>query len=89
MPAAFIGTPLTLKLQSFNIFGGAVQDLATCAAYPVTPIGSGRFGPVAEALAVGSGADLGLASQAVARSDDFGLASDPYPNFLDLGLASA
>jgi hypothetical protein len=89
VPAAYIGTQLTLKLQSFNIFGGAVQDLATCAAYTVTPIGSGRFGPLAEALAIGSSTDLGRASQAAAREDDFGLASDPYPNFLDLGLASA
>lgn len=89
VPAAYIGTPLTVKLQAFNIFGGAAQDLATCTPYPVTPIGSGRFGPVAETLAVGSGPDLGLASQAATRSDDFGLASDPYPNFLDLGLASS
>ena len=55
----------------------------------MTPIGSGRFGPVAEAMSLGQSADHGLASQAPARSDDFGLASDPYPNFLDLGLASA
>lgn len=89
VPAAYIGTPLTVKLQAFNIFGGAAQDLATCTAYTVTPIGSGRFGPVAETLAVGSGPDLGLASQAATRSDDFGFASDPYPNFLDLGLASS
>ncbi|AYO85899.1 phage tail protein [Methylobacterium brachiatum] len=89
VPAAYIGATLTVKLQSFNIFGGAVQDLATCAAYTVTPIGSGRFGPLAEALALGSSTDLGRASQAAAREDDFGLASDPYPNFLDLGLASA
>ncbi|MEE7446648.1 hypothetical protein MRF4_01735 [Methylobacterium radiotolerans] len=89
VPAAYIGTPLTLKLQAFNIFGGAAQDLATCTPYTVTPVGSGRFGPVAETLAVGSGPDLGLTSQAATRSDDFGLASDPYPNFLDLGLASS
>jgi hypothetical protein len=89
VPAASIGTRLTVKLQAINIFGGAVQDLATCTAYTVTPIGSGRFGPVAETLAVGSGPDLGLASQEATRSDDFGLASDPYPTFLDLGLASS
>ncbi|MDE4909948.1 phage tail protein [Methylobacterium sp. 092160098-2] len=89
VPAAYIGTPLTVKLQAFNIFGGAAQDLATCTPYTVTPIGSGRFGPVAETLAVGSGPDLGFASQAATRSDDFGFASDPYPNFLDLGLASS
>ncbi|MHB2211508.1 GTA baseplate fiber-binding domain-containing protein [Methylobacterium sp. CM6257] len=89
VPAAYIGTPLTLKLQAFNIFGGAAQDLATCTPYPLTPIGLGRFGPVAETLAVGSGPDLGLASQAATQSDNFGLASDPYPDLFDLGLASS
>ncbi|WP_457105899.1 phage tail protein [Methylobacterium sp. P5_C11] len=89
VPAAYIGTTLTLKLQAFNIFGDALQDLATCTPYTVTPIGSGRFGPVAETLALGRGADHGFASQTAVRNDDFGRASDPYPNFLDLGLVSA
>ncbi len=39
-----MGVPISLKLQSFNVFGGAVQDLATCVAYTYTPIGSGRMG---------------------------------------------
>lgn len=89
LPEAYVGVPLTLKLQSFNVFGGAIQDLATCAAYAYTPVGSGNLGPVAAALAVGNPVDLGLASQTAAQSDDFGLASDPYPSFIDLGLASA
>ncbi|MGF3025539.1 phage tail protein [Methylobacterium aquaticum] len=89
LPAAYVGVPLSLKLQSFNVFGGAVQDLATCVAYTYTPLGSGRMGPVAEALAVGNPVDLGIASQVAAQSDDFGLASDPYPFFIDLGLASS
>ncbi|MFH6786328.1 MULTISPECIES: phage tail protein [Methylobacterium] len=89
LPAAYVGVPISLKLQSFNVFGGAVQDLATCVAYTYTPVGSGRMGPVAEALAVGNPVDLGIASQVAAQADDFGLASDPYPIFIDLGLASA
>ncbi|WP_246775859.1 phage tail protein [Methylobacterium aquaticum] len=89
LPAAYIGVPISLKLQSFNVFGGAVQDLATCVAYAYTPVGSGRMGPVAEALAAGNPVDLGIASQVAALSDDFGLASDPYPIFIDLGLASS
>ncbi|AWB23249.1 hypothetical protein DA075_22045 [Methylobacterium currus] len=89
LPAPYVGVPLSLKLQSFNVFGGAVQDLATCVAYPYTPVGSGRMGPVSEALAAGNPVDLGLASQVAAQADDFGLASDPYPTVIDLGLASS
>ncbi|UHC16074.1 phage tail protein [Methylobacterium currus] len=89
LPAPYVGVPLSLKLQSFNVFGGAVQDLATCVAYPYTPVGSGRMGSVSEALAAGNPVDLGLASQVAAQADDFGLASDPYPTVIDLGLASS
>ncbi|MET7242506.1 phage tail protein [Methylobacterium sp. EM32] len=89
LPDAWIGVPVTVKLQSFNVFGGGLQDLATCVAYPYTPAGSGRIGPVAATLAVGNPVDLGLASQIAAQADDFGLASDPYPFFIDLGLASS
>jgi hypothetical protein len=89
LPPAYIGDMFYLKLQSFNIFGGAVQDISTCTAYTYRPIGSGMFGPVAQALAAGSNIDCGLASAAAAEYDDFGFASDPYPNFVDLGLASS
>ncbi|TNC07123.1 hypothetical protein FF100_33680 [Methylobacterium terricola] len=89
LPAAYLGVPISFKLQSFNVFGEGVQDLATCVAYTYTPVGSGRMGPVAEALAVGNPVDLGIASQTAAQADDFGLASDPYPFFIDLGLASS
>ena len=88
LPAGTIGTALTLKFQSFNIYGGALQDLSTCAAYVVTPVGSGLFGPTASAIAAGTGFDEGLASQAATQADDYGIASDPYTDPLDEGLAS-
>jgi hypothetical protein len=44
---------------------------------------------VAQALAIGTNLDYGLASAGVLESDDFGLASDPYATVIDLGLASA
>ena len=88
LPTASIGTRLTLKFQSFNIYGGATQDLATCTAYPVTPVGSGLFGPTAQEIATGTSFDEGLASQPAAQADDYGLASDPYTSPLDEGLAS-
>jgi hypothetical protein len=81
--------PLYLKFQSFNIFGGPVQDISTCAVYVYTPRGSGALGAVAKALSVGANLDYGLASGGINESDDFGLASDAYSTVLDLGLASA
>ncbi len=89
LPALYIGQTFYLKLQSFNVFGNAVQDLSSCVAYPYTPVGSGRVGPVAQALAVGTNLDCGLASGTATQADDFGLASDPYPNLIDLGVASS
>ena len=88
LPAGTIGTPLTLKFQSFNIYGGAAQDLSTCAPYTVTPVGSGLFGPTAQEIATGASFDEGLASQAATQTDDYGQASDPYTSPLDDGLAS-
>jgi hypothetical protein len=89
LPGGYIGTPLYLKFQSFNIFGESVQDIWTCAAYVYTPTGAGKLGPIAQAMSVGANLDYGLASSGVNESDDFGLASDPYSAVLDLGLASA
>ncbi len=88
LPAAAIGQTLSLKFASFNTFGGALQDLSTCTAYAVTPVGSGLYGPVAQALGQGSPLDEGAASLAVDESDSFGLASDPYTDGIDMGLAS-
>ena len=88
LPTAYIGTTLTLKFQSFNIWGGGVQDLSTCAAYTITPIGSGLLGPTAEEIATGTSFDESLASQPATQTDDYGLASDPYTDPLDEGLAS-
>ena len=88
LPAGTIGIALTLKFQSFNIYGGALQDLSTCAPYVVTPVGSGLFGPTAQEIATGTSFDEGLASQAATQTDDYGIASDPYTDPLDEGLAS-
>lgn len=80
---------LYLKFQSFNIFGGGAQDISTCTVYTYTPVGSGSFGPVAQALSVGTNLDYLYASQPVSESDDFGLASDPYASLIDLGIVSS
>jgi hypothetical protein len=44
LPAAYIGVPLHFKFQSVNIWGNALQDLATCADYLYTPAGTGFGG---------------------------------------------
>ena len=88
LPVGLIGKPLYLKFASFNVFGAAAQDLSTCVAYAMTPIGSGLFGPVASTIAVGGSMDDGLASAAISETDTFGLASDPYTEVIDMGLAS-
>lgn len=41
LPAAYIGVTLYLKFQSFNVYGGGVEDLSTCTPYTVTPAGTG------------------------------------------------
>jgi hypothetical protein len=45
----YIGKTLYLKFQSYNIFGGAAEDLASCTAYVVVPAGTG-FGTGAGGL---------------------------------------
>lgn len=88
LASATIGRPLWLKFASVNVFGRAMQDLATCIAYPVMPVGSGVFGPIAQAIATGTSLDAGYASTTVNESGDYGVASDPYTEGVDMGLAS-
>lgn len=44
LPAQFINQTVYVKLQSFNIFGGGVQDLASCTVYTYIPRGTGFGG---------------------------------------------
>ena len=86
IPASQIGSTVTLKLQSFNIFGGGLQDISTCVAYPYTVHGTGLMGPVASALAVGAALDYGhVSGDAIAESDDLGNVSSPATTIIDLG----
>lgn len=41
LPPQYISRTLYFKFQSYNIFGGAVQDISTCTAYTYTPSGAG------------------------------------------------
>jgi hypothetical protein len=79
LPAAFIGIPLFLKFQSFNIFGRSVEDLSECAVYPYTPSGAGQTpGPVTQALIAGSSLDFRLVSEVVSETDQWGIVADGF-----------
>jgi hypothetical protein len=64
VPQQFIGETIYLKFQSYNQFGGGVQDLASCTAYPFTVsgysfgTGAGGVPSVPTGLASTSGAGL-------------------------------
>jgi hypothetical protein len=72
LPARYVGQALYIKLQSFNVFGGGVQDLSSCAAYTYTPSGVAIDHPVARAELVSTSMDFGLVSGTAALADDFG-----------------
>lgn len=79
LPPAYIGVPLSLKFQSFNIFGQAIEDLSECTVYTYTPSGAGSpIGPVTAALITGSSLDFGLVSSAVSETDQWGIVSDGF-----------
>jgi hypothetical protein len=87
LPSNFIGRTLYFKFQSFNLFGGGVEDLSTCEAYPFTPLGVGVGAPIAAQLAGGVPLDLGAVNAAPALADDFGALVGAVSGALDLGLA--
>ncbi len=79
LPTAFIGVPLFLKFQSFNIFGQSVEDLSECTVYTYTPSGAGRaLGPVTQALLLGQNLDFGLVRAAVTQTDQWGIVTDGF-----------
>ena len=86
LPASEVIQTLYFKLQSFNIFGGGVEPLSSCAAYIYQPTGAGEIGPVASALAAGTGMDWGhVASDVISEDDDFGTIEAPVYSLIDLG----
>jgi hypothetical protein len=79
LPPAFIGVPLFMKFQSFNIFGRSVEDLSECTVYTYTPTGKGQaIGPVTQALLAGTSLDFRLASEVVSQKDQWGIVTDGF-----------
>ena len=79
----------SIKLQSFNVFGGGLQNLAGCTAYTFTPTGVAIDHPVAEAVEVSSGAwDFGAVTDSPVMTDDWGASLTLWVELnLDLGIA--
>lgn len=88
LPAQFVNVELFIKLQSFNVFGGGLQDVSTCTAYTFIPSGVATEHPIGSALAATTVMDFGLTSDAVGTSDDFGTTALPVSIDDDLGLAA-
>jgi hypothetical protein len=88
LPAQYVGVELYLKFQSFNVFGGGLQELSSCTPYTYTPSGTAFAHPVAEAMLLGSPLNFGLVTGTVAVEDDFGTPFALAVEFdVDLGVA--
>jgi hypothetical protein len=88
LPAPYVGVELYIKLQSFNVFGGGMQNLSNCTAYTYTPSGAAFDHPAAEAMLTATVLDFGSVTTAPGVDDDFGT---PFTlsieDFIDLGAA--
>jgi hypothetical protein len=89
LPANFIGKTVYLKFQSFNVFGGGVEDISTCAVYSHVPNGNGQVSQIVLNLQQGIAQDWGYANAPVAQGDDWGTVGNPYYVAVDLGSVSS
>jgi hypothetical protein len=87
LPANLVGLTLYFKFQSFNVFGGGLQDLSDCAVYTYTPSGAGSDNPITAQLGSGIALDLGTLASTAAILDDFGAVSGAAFGSINLGSA--
>ena len=90
IPAGVTGQTIYFKFQSFNGYGGGLQDLADCAVYAIvvgTPAGTSH--PIAIQLHSGVPLDLGQVNVAPTISDDFGPVAQTVSDVIDLGVLAA
>jgi len=83
LPPQYVGQTLYIKLQSFNVFGGGVQELSACTVYTYSPTGVAIDHPIARSLLVSTSMDFGLVTEAVGGADDFGT---PFTLTVELNL---
>jgi hypothetical protein len=79
LPAEYVGKTLYVKLQSFNIWGNALQDLSTVTAYTYNPNGNGQSladNWVWSHLIAGQAVDCGTAGTTIIHTADAGTAGD-------------
>ncbi len=73
LSARYVGREIYIKLQSFNVFGGGVQNIAACTAYTYTPSGTAIDHPVARSWMTATPMDMGSVTTASGVEDDFGV----------------
>lgn len=80
LPQAYVGIPLYFKFPSFNIWGNALQSLASVSSFTYDPNGNGTAFPsgnwVWSQLSSGQNVDCGTAGTTVVHSADAGTAND-------------
>jgi hypothetical protein len=87
LPSQYVGQTIYVKLQSFNIFGGGLQDLSSCTAYTFTPTGGADDHPVARAMQATTVLDFGAVTTSPGVTDDFGTPALAVEIDDDLGSA--
>ena len=88
LPPNLTGQTLYLKFQSFNVFGGGLEDLSACAVYSFTPAATNAH-PIAAQLMSGFALDLGQVTAAPTLADDFGqVVGDAVSGSVDLGAVA-
>jgi hypothetical protein len=89
LPSNFLGQTGYFKFQSFNVFGGGLEDLSTCTVYTHGISSPSTLHPIAAQLETGFALDLGQVADSPTLADDFGhLASDAVVDTIDLGSVS-
>ena len=89
LPSNFLGQTGYFKFQSFNVFGGGLEDLSTCTVYTHGISPPSALHPIAAQLETGFALDLGQVAGSPTLADDFGhLASDAVVDTIDLGSVS-
>ncbi len=85
LPPNLVGQTIYFKFQSFNVFGGGLEDLSTCAVYTFVATGTGSHYPIAAQLQTGFALDLGQIVAGPTLADDWGSIASPVTDSTDLG----
>jgi hypothetical protein len=88
-PASFVGQSVFIKLPGFNIFGQALQDIASVSAYGYTLAGTGGAAVnVLANLALGVDQDWGVLGTSIAAQADLAWITAPTGSGINLGTVN-